>query len=289
MLPMEELLDLPLSRAPLVVLDTETTGLSPAMGHRVVEVAAVRLQGWREVGQFTSLVNPGRSMDPDASRVNGIYDDDLVDAPPFAHIAPSLHALLQNAILVAHNARFDAAFLGMEFTLLQDAAPGDHARWGLPNPWLCTLQLARNLFNFRRNNLAQVARSLGVHVKPTHRALSDVHTTIGVLTRMAKQREAGRLQTVGDLLRAQGGPIYVPRHSHLPLPQRLAGPLSKALATHCSLHIRYRSPHGETDRVISPLYATEQGGAGYVIAFCHLRQAQRTFRIDRIIQARVLD
>jgi DNA polymerase-3 subunit epsilon len=289
MLSMEELLDRPLSRAPLVVLDTETTGLSPAMGHRVVEVAAVRLQGWREVGQFSALVNPGRSMDPGASRVNGIYDEDLVDAPPFADIAPSLHTLLQDAILVAHNARFDAAFLGMEFTLLQDAAPREPVRWGLPNPWLCTLQLSRKLFFFRRNNLTEVARSLGVHVKRTHRALSDVYTTVGVLTKMTKQLQARHLHTVGDLLRAQGGPIYVPRHAHLPLPQRLAGPLAKALATHCSLRIRYRSPHGETDRVISPLYATEQGGAGYVVAFCHLRQAQRTFRIDRIIQARVLD
>jgi predicted DNA-binding transcriptional regulator YafY len=177
----------------------------------------------------------------------------------------------------------------MEFMLLEETATRRRARWDLPNPWLCTLQLARALFDFRRNNLTAVAHSLGVHVQRTHRALSDVSTTIGVLTKMTAQPQARRLQTVGDLVRAQGGPIYVPRQAHPPLPQGLAAPLSKALAKRCSLHIRYRSPHGETDRVISPLYATEQGGAGYVVAFCHLRQAQRTFRIDRIIQARVLD
>lgn len=286
---MEQLLDRPLSRAPLVVLDTETTGLSPAMGHRVVEVAAVRLEGWQEIAQFSTLVNPGRSIDPDASRVNGIYDDDLTDAPSFARIATPLHTLLKDAILVAHNARFDAAFLGMEFMLLQETATREQAQWDLPNPWLCTLQLARGLFYFQRNNLTAVARSLGVPFERTHRALSDVVTTIGVLKQMTRLPQTRRLHTARDLLRAQGGPIYVPQKAHPPLPQRLAGPLSKALAERCSLHIRYRSPHGETDRIISPLYATEQGGAGYVVAFCHLRQAQRTFRIDRILQARVLD
>ncbi|HZD11147.1 MAG TPA: exonuclease domain-containing protein, partial [Candidatus Binatia bacterium] len=67
---MENLLEKPLGSAPLVVLDTETTGLSPAQGHRVVEVAAVRLQGWQQVESFDALVNPGRPMDAGASRVN---------------------------------------------------------------------------------------------------------------------------------------------------------------------------------------------------------------------------
>lgn len=283
---MDNLADTPWEQAPLVVLDTETTGLSPAMGHRVVEVAAVRLEGWREVDSLSALVNPGRPMDAGASRVNGIYDEDLVDAPPFSNIAEPLYRLLDGAVLVAHNARFDAGFLGMEYAILGAQAPGADETLEIRNAWLCTLQLARRLFYFDHNSLAHVARSLGVRTGRAHRALNDVHTTIGVLRRMARQFSKWRLHTVGDVLHAQGGPIYyVSQQAQLELPPALA----EALSRHCTVHIRYRSSGRETERVIRPLYATEQNGAAYVVAFCHLRQAQRTFRLDRIVRARVVD
>lgn len=286
---MQALLDKELSDAPLVVVDTETTGLSPALGHRVVEVAAVRLERWHEVDHFDMLVNPGRPMDPAASRVNGIYDDDLVNAPPFTHVAGSLQKLIDGALLVAHNARFDAAFLGMEFSLVHARSPDEQSSPPLTNAWLCTLQLARRFFYFRRNSLADVARSLGVSSARAHRALSDVYTTIGVLKRMSSQLEAMGLKTVGDLLNAQGGPIFAVQPERPSLPNRLSGPLSEALARHCSLRIRYQTQRGETERIISPIYATEAQGRGYIVAFCHLRQAQRTFRLDRIVEAYVVD
>ena len=281
---MEGLLDRDLSQAPLVVLDTETTGLWPARGHRVVEVAAVRLEGWREVASFDALVNPGRPMDAGASRVNGIYDEDLADAPPFSSIAQPLWTLMEGAVLVAHNARFDAAFLGMEYALLR-TSPLPAPALTVSNAWLCTLQLARRLFYFESNSLRQVARSLGVRTGRSHRALNDVHTTIGIFKRMAQQMEKWHLQTVGDLLHAQGGAIYAPQQQQPVLP----GPLADALAQHCSLQIHYQSSSGETDRMISPLYASEQDGTVYIVAYCHLRQAQRTFRLDRILQARLVD
>lgn len=286
---MDALLDKDLASVPLVVIDTETTGLSPALGHRVVEVAAVRLEGWREGDRLDALVNPGRPMDPGASRVNGIYDDDLIDAPPFSEIADELSMLFDGALLVAHNAPFDAAFLGMEFGLLQSLNSEARPLPIPPNAWLCTLQLARRFFSFQRNSLSAVAHGLGLRSGRAHRALSDVYTTIGVLKRMSQQLRNMRLETVGDLLHAQGGPIFTPQHAQPPMPRRLVGPLSEALVKRCSLRIRYQTQRGETDRIISPLYATEEGGRGYIVAFCHLRQAQRTFRLDRIVQASVVE
>jgi DNA polymerase-3 subunit epsilon len=282
---MDDLFERSLAQAPLVVLDTETTGLSPALGHRVVEVAAVRLEGWQQVDSFSSLINPGRPMEAGASRVNGIYDEDLVDAPPFAEIAGQLQQVLQGAVLVAHNAHFDAAFLGMETDLLRFHPASSQTIQTLTNPWLCTLQMARRLFYFERNSLGQVARSLGVRTGRAHRALNDVHTTIAIFKRMVHQLEKMRLISVGDYLHAQGGAIYVPQHEQPALPPVLI----EALARRCSLRIRYEVKGSETDRVISPLYATEQNGAAYVIAFCHLRQAQRTFRLDRILQATIVE
>ncbi|HFQ93702.1 MAG TPA: hypothetical protein ENK32_06815, partial [Anaerolineae bacterium] len=139
------------SDIPIVILDTETTGLMPQMGHRVVEIGAVRLENWQEVGRMNSLIQPGRKMDAGASRVNGISDADLVGQPVFAEVADELLALLDGALAVAHNASFDAGFVGMEFFIhsftRQEAFPAFN------NPWLCTLQLARRQFYFGRNNL----------------------------------------------------------------------------------------------------------------------------------------
>jgi len=273
----------PLADVPIVVVDTETTGLSPAFGHRVVEVGAVRLEGWREVGRLDHLVNPGRPIDPGASRVNGIYDDDVADAPPFAEVAAELRDLMEGALLVAHNATFDAAFLRAEFAVVARRRSGFDAT--VPNPWLCTLQLARNCFYFGRNSLGAVAARLGVRVGRAHRALNDVYVTAEILKRMARELREQRLQTVGDLLHAQGGPIYMspPVDPHLPRP------LAEAIRCGKRVDIRYRSGASETRREISPLFAAESSGRLYLTAYCHLRQAQRTFRLDRILSAELIE
>lgn len=267
-----------ITQVPVVVLDTETTGLHPGLGHRVVEVAAVRLENWQEVGQLSQLINPGRAMDPGASQVNGIHDEDLVGAPTFGDILPQLAPLLSGALLVAHNATFDASFLGMEYAIVAQQQPGRAVT--LPNPWLCTLQLARHHFYFGKNSLGHVARQLGVRTGQAHRALNDVYTTIQILRRMTQLLTQRRLRTVGDLLNAQGGAIYVPA----PAPAGAGVPLSirAALATQTTVRIRYRSKQGETIRLITPRYVSELAGITYLVAYCHLRQEQRTFRLDRI-------
>ena len=275
---MRDFHDKPLSDVPVVVVDTETTGLKPALGHRVVEVAAVRLQGWQEVQSFDHLVNPGRPMDPDASRVNGIYDEDLLNAPPFASVAGSLSKLMEGALVVAHNAPFDAGFLGLEYGLLE-------RRRQPASPWLCTLRLARQFFYFRSNRLASVARALNVRTGRRHRALSDAYTTAQVLQKMASQLRQRHLYTVGDFLEAQGGPIYPPSLVQPALP----APLAAALSQRRDLRIRYASGRSVTRRVIQPLYATEESGKTYIVAYCRLRLAQRTFRLDRIAHAEIVD
>src|SRR5688572_22660956 len=96
-----------LADVPVVVLDTETTGLYPGLGHRVVEIAAVRLENWQVVAEVNHFVQPGRSIDPQASQVSGIRDADLLQASSFTAIAGELTALLDGALVVAHNAQFD--------------------------------------------------------------------------------------------------------------------------------------------------------------------------------------
>lgn len=284
---MAELADRLLSEVPVVVLDTETTGLHPGLGHRIVEIAAVRFEprqgaAWQVTGQLDRLINPGRPMDPEASRVNGITDADLFGRPPFPAVARDLLALTSGAVLVAHNARFDAGFIGMELYIQSLTASGD-ASMALPNPWLCTLELARRCFHFGWNNLGHVARALGVRTGRSHRAMNDVFTTAEILKRMARELAMRRLETVGDLFAAQGGPIFTPPPPRVKMPVLVA----QALASGRSLRIHYAGEYGATERIIDPLYLTEYHGVAYLIAHCHLRQGQRTFRLDRILRAEV--
>lgn len=282
---MDDLQRKPLNQTALVVLDTETTGLYPYQGHRVVEIGAVRLEpatgaSWQVGAEFSQLLQPDRRIEPAASRVNGITDAELVGMPRFSDVAGPLLELLEGALLVAHNARFDAAFLGMELHLCGHGAPaGSNAM--LPNPWLCTMLLARSHFYFGNSSLGHIARVLGLRAGRAHRALNDAYVTVEVLKRLARDLAEMNLITVGDLLEAQGGPLYTPVPSRGDLPP----PISLALSRRQPVRIVYSGPTGLTRRVIEPLYSTSHGGHDYLVAYCRLRNARRTFRLDRIVEA----
>ncbi|NIV36462.1 MAG: hypothetical protein GWN58_45615, partial [Anaerolineae bacterium] len=106
--------DRPLDEVTFALFDVETTGLSPTYGHRVCEIACLRLKAGMEAGRVEALVDPGRSISPGAYRVNRIEPEMLADAPAFETIAGAVLDLMQDAVLVAHNAPFDLGFLAME-------------------------------------------------------------------------------------------------------------------------------------------------------------------------------
>ncbi len=259
---------------PLVVIDTETTGLQPELGHRVVEIGAVRFEAGRAVAELSSLINPDRRMDPGASRVNGIQDADLHGKPRFAELMPDLLSLLDGAVLVAHNASFDAGFLGMEFFINDDGRSIQPGAPLLPNPWLCTLQLARRQFYFGRNNLGQIARALGVRTGRAHRALSDVYTTAEIFKRMVKKLEKQRLTTIGDLFLAQGGPIFTPPPPLVEVPAAI----HEAIEKKRDLEIDYIGGSATLSRRITPLYSTASSTGR--LPRCFLSFARRTAHIS---------
>lgn len=261
---------LPLRQVPWTVLDVETTGLSPAQGDRIIELALLRREpdGRRQL--FSQLVNPGRPIEPRASAVNGIRDADVAGAPPFADLVGPLAELLEGAVLVAHNASFDLGFLGAELQ-----------RLGLPppqQPVVDTLGLARQCFRFPANNLGVVAAALGVRAGTAHRAGGDVTTTLGVLEAMLERLEAAGVKTVGETIVAAKlgiGPTESP-------PADMPEPLRTAIAERRDLMIRYRSRgRALTVRRIRPIALR----GGHLVAYCHLRREERTFSIERIALA----
>lgn len=103
-----------------IILDTETTGLEPALGHRIIEIGCIELVNRRFTGHnFHQYINPQRKSDPEALKKHGIRDEFLADKPVFADIAEQLFEYLQGAELVIHNAQFDMGFLNHEFQLLK--------------------------------------------------------------------------------------------------------------------------------------------------------------------------
>lgn len=99
-----------------IILDTETTGLDPAQGHRLIEIGCVELVNRRLTGRtFHHYINPEREIEAEASSVHGIYDKDVADKPLFAALADEFLAFMEGADLIAHNAKFDVGFLDHEF------------------------------------------------------------------------------------------------------------------------------------------------------------------------------
>jgi DNA polymerase-3 subunit epsilon len=270
-----ETLSVPLDRVIFAVLDVETTGLSPAFGDRICEVAVLRCRGGRELARFHTLVNPLRSISPGAFAVNHIRDEDVIDAPLFRDVAPRLLEALGDSVIVAHNAPFDLGFLAWELGL--GSLPP------VENPIVDTLALARRCYSFPSNSLQNVAYYLGIDTQGEHRALADVVTTKGVLDRFLADLADRGVHTLGDVLEAQGGDVLAPGVEVVALPPQI----DEALRTEGRLELRYVSAWGEeTQRVVKPLYVAAYGGNLYLRAFCHLRNGERTFRLDRIIEMR---
>ncbi|MBU0493604.1 MAG: WYL domain-containing protein [Chloroflexi bacterium] len=256
------------------ILDVETTGLSPTYGHRVCEIACLRARDGVELARFESFVDPQRSISPGALGVNRITPEMLYGAPTFGEIVAPLLRVLEDAVLVAHNAPFDLGFLSAEFEI---------ARVPLPkNLVVDTLALTRRVYNLGRNSLSAVAVALGVDSQPTHRAMADVQVTSEILQRIIWDLDRRwRITTLGQLLEWQGGSVPYPRPHALPLPPTI----SEALDTGGRVRMRYVDARGqETDRVIRPLRVAGRRGYLYLIAHCYRREAQRTFRLDRVIE-----
>lgn len=151
---------------PVAYVDIETTGGS-ARSSRILEVAAIRVEPDGTTREFSTLIDPEAYIPTVITRITGITEADVIDAPKFNDIADDLHDILSGAVFIAHNVRFDYSFLKMEF-----------ARLGISfSPkLLCTVRLSRALYSFERgHSLAKLIERHQIPVLDRHRALADAH------------------------------------------------------------------------------------------------------------------
>ena len=163
-------------------IDLETTGKDPESCH-VVEVAAVRVRRGQPVEEFSSLVKPPVPIPPDATRTHGISDEDVADAPAFADVWPTLRMFCGNDVIVAHNGyQYDFRILKRLAGTLQGLGTFD------------TLPLARELKPSSRR-LEDLARSYGIEVGRSHRALDDARALARVFLRLNEDKLAHSRKT----------------------------------------------------------------------------------------------
>lgn len=268
-----------IDKADYLIIDFETTGLSPTTGDRVCEIGAVKLRGGAVIQTMGTLINPQRPVSSGAYAVNKISPEMLIDAPVFADIAGQLRQLMESSIIVAYNAPFDLSFLLHEYRLI-----GDNS---LANPVVDALAIARQLLpGLGKYSQENVARLIGIPFPVKHRALEDAMVTAQLFTVFTSILKAYDCHSTLDLMRRDLGAVLNAKRMKI---------VNKALSAKNNLWIKYLSPMNAeiTDRVISPKECIDiaQGRttASYVIGYCHSAKGERNFRIDRILDVRMID
>ncbi|HLK26407.1 MAG TPA: DNA polymerase III subunit epsilon [Caulobacteraceae bacterium] len=200
-----------------IVLDTETTGLDPRGGHRLVEIACVELEDYLPTGRtFHRYIHPERPVDPEAVRVHGLTTAFLADKPIFADadVCEALVAFIGDATVIAHNAAFDREFVNQEL-----------ARVGLPgvpeSRWLDTLAMAAQRFPGVHNSLDALCKRfrLSLNERDKHGALIDARLLAAVYLELRGGRERRLDLTIAA---APTAAAVMARVEHGPRPRPLA-------------------------------------------------------------------
>lgn len=208
--------ELLLEQATYVVVDLETTGLRPGTS-AICEIGAVRIRDLERVDEFETLVDPGLRIAPGASAITGLRNEQLRGAPRPAEAVQRFLDFAGDAVLVAHNARFDLAFLDRETERLTGSR--------IAAPVVDTVLLARTLLAGRVKgfSLGQLAFFLGTDARPCHRALPDARATAELLLALiglAQERGARTVADLGSLAATRSRRLLDKRHLAFGAPTR---------------------------------------------------------------------
>ena len=187
-----------------IFLDTETTGLSPDSGDRIIEIGCLEMVNRRLTENNRHYyVNPERQSSEGALRVHGLTEEFLADKPRFAEIADDLLAFLAGAEVIIHNATFDVGFIDAELKRLARPRLSDHV--GLITD---SLQMARNMYPGKQNSLDALCKRL--EVDNTHRTLHGALLDAGLLAEVYVRMTRGQNNLVIEAQDAMGGQSGVP-------------------------------------------------------------------------------
>lgn len=201
-----------------IALDTETTGLDPSSGHRIIEVCCIEMENHVRTGKvFHTLIHPERDIPEESIRIHGITLDKVADAPLFAAIVDDLLAFIGDSTLVIHNAEFDIKFLNAEFS-----------RCGRPvlplSRAIDTIAIAKRRFPGARYSLDELCRrfSIDLSARTKHSALIDTELLTEVYLELVGGRQARLELAPGDgVIDLAQNLVRVARPRPIPLEDRL--------------------------------------------------------------------
>ena len=178
-----------------IVLDTETTGLDPTLGHRIIEIAAIEMVNRQITGRdYHCYVNPEREIDPGAMEVHGISNEFLADKPGFADIAADFQSFIEGGELIIHNAPFDVAFLNAELEKTGREPVTEFCEMVTD-----TLKIARELHPGKRNSLDALCERYAIDnsARTLHGALLDTRLLAEVYLAMTRGQESLLMEVAG--------------------------------------------------------------------------------------------
>lgn len=244
---------------PVVAFDTETTGLEPFGGDRIIEIAMVQLKigpdgRVEERDDWSTLVNPERDIPRKVTEITGIAAEDVTNAPRFVDVAAEIRKRLAGAITVAHNYPFDLAFLTREFEVVRQSTEDASMTWPEPVAEVDTVDLSiRTWPDARSHRLSDVAERLAVQLERAHRATDDAAACGLAFVELARRAEVDDdLQAMLDWSNAIGrppedGPMGPDEHGRIVF---LDGPHRGEPVGDRPIHLawmekaRTRGPHG---------------------------------------------
>ena len=258
-----------------VIFDTETTGLSPESGDRIIEIAALRVKADKRLGFFESLVNPKRPVSEAAFQVNHISPEMLINAPAIEVVLPGFLGFIKGSCLCSYNAAFDMAFLDNELKVSGLKFPEDVTVVDI-------LRMSRRLLpGLERYALWFVSERLGIKTRQEHRALSDVEITLDVFSRLKESLREKEVFDFGNFLNL----FSLPSAQLDDLNNQKISRIQEAIDLKMQLRIKYLAASNAlvTEREVLPREIRLERGRAYLVGYCSLRREERNFRIDGIV------
>jgi len=267
----------PLGEVTFVAFDTETTGTGP--GTRLIEIAGSRFRGDQFLDRFDMLIDPGLPIPPESTRIHRITDELVRGRPDARAVLAQFFEFVEDGVLVAHNASFDASMVGLELTRQRRPPP--------ENPILDSLRASRRMFPAGAHSLDALIDLLGLpRQEERHRAFGDAELVRHLVRKLIDAVE-GDDQPLSRLVEQAGPPLTF--GEFVLAPPALPGPL-KLLEQACrqrtkvSLHLDGGGGRAK-QQIVTPEVYYEWSGVGILEAYCAEEACSKHFRIDRLLKA----
>ncbi|MDH4129056.1 MAG: exonuclease domain-containing protein [Spirochaetota bacterium] len=271
-----------LTDIPFTCFDIETTGLNP-LDHNIIEVGAVKFTiNEGIIDTFSSFIAFDGVIPKEVIKIHGITDNMIEDAPSISQVLKDFITFIDNNYLLAHNASFDASFIGFEIGKLGLEYP--------TNPIYDSLILSRKVFpNVKSHSLTNLIKTFKIESTQSHRALDDALATMKVFFKLIKRINNSGIKDLNYLKRLVT-PIFFSQFTLESFNNftKLLKQLNQAIDESNHLMITYTNRLNEvTKRDILPSSIILKNGYIYLEGFCYLREEERHFRIDRIKKLQV--